>query len=86
MTALISAKRISSAELEAFIAQGALKAPNSASEVKQGRAEPASTLTVKETDLIMQPRGGVGVAPSTATRSAPTGYATKAEAAILLGQ
>jgi hypothetical protein len=83
MTALIKAKRITRDKLDEFMAQGALKAPNAASEVGKGRAAPAPALSVKETDMVMQPRGGVGIAPSTTTRPAPTGPATKAEAAML---
>ncbi len=85
MTALISATRVSKDQIDAFVNQGALKAPNAASEVERGRAKPAPVLVVAETDKIMQPRGGVGLAPSTATRPAPTSPATKAEIAILQG-
>jgi hypothetical protein len=85
MSALISSKRIPREQVDQFIAQGALKAPNAASEVEKGRAKPAPPLVVAETDKIMQPRGGVGLAPSTVTKPASTTPASKAEIAILQG-
>jgi len=59
MSALIRAKRVSSAGLEPFIMHGAINAPNAASAVRAGTADPPAPLWVAESDAVMRPRGGI---------------------------
>jgi hypothetical protein len=82
MTALIKAKRLARPEVDAFVSKGAFSAPRSATEAKNGRTAPATPMSVTESERIMQPRGGVGDAPSSVTRAVP-GPISRAEAAIL---
>lgn len=81
MNALIRAKRIQQDALETFVQRGAAPAPRAAMAVRQGRAEPAPSMTVAD-DGIMKPRGGMGYVSSTEVRAAPAGM-SPAEAALL---
>jgi hypothetical protein len=59
MSALIRAKRVTSAGLEPFIMYGAIAAPNAASAVRAGMADPPAPLWVADSSAVMRPRGGV---------------------------
>jgi hypothetical protein len=59
MSALIRAKRVTSAGLEPFIMYGAIAAPNAASAVRSGMADPPAPLWVADSSAVMRPRGGV---------------------------
>jgi len=76
MNALIRAKRINENEVEEFVTVGTIAAPRAITAARQGRAAPAPEMKVAEEDRVMQPRGGVGLAPGTETRAAPSNRST----------
>lgn len=59
MSALIRSKRITSVELDPFLTQGAVPAPNAVTSVRVGVAPPPAPLRVTDSSAVMRPRGGV---------------------------
>ena len=61
MSALIRAKRVAPADLEPFVARGAVPAPRSATSARAGVAAQAAPLRFTEAGVVMRPRGGAEV-------------------------